>query len=94
MLTDTEISLITGRGGPSPGSFFNMHIYNGNKNITITKVTVFIVTQLNGQDDKKYYEFERTISPLTTEIYNINYIPGENINKKIEWGISNASGFE
>jgi hypothetical protein len=95
-LTDQELSKLTGRAGLDFGNSYKGNIYNGNRNVTISELTISITTTTNGKEVTRQYvadiEYGRTIPPLKTGDIRVYIIVGDK-DAHYSWGIVGAKGY-
>ncbi len=77
-LTHSELIKITGRASISRFEpFFEGNIYNGNSNVTVTKLTLVVHTTNSGKKSSLSYVLEKEIAPLSAENFRIRVLPGD-----------------
>lgn len=92
-LSDRELSMLTGRGGPAQvGNYFSVNLLNGNKDLTVSAVTLAVTTKISGKVVTNYYDTDITIGPKKTGNIFVKYIVGDD-GAKYDWGISAAKGY-
>ena len=89
-LSYDEIANLTGRASFNKTfETFDVQIYNGNEDITLTFITLSIEAIFYNQNNIKQYNSEISISPLTTEKFKIRMLPGHD-DGKYSWKIISA----
>lgn len=88
----SELSKLTGKAGLGYGNYFSGNIYNGNKEITITEISVRVTTTNNGKKVSRTYTDEVTIAPQTTADFGFSIIKGDK-DADYSWGILGARGY-
>lgn len=91
-LSFLELVNLTGRAGLDYGSYYSGSIYNGNKNITITSVTIRITGKSGKKSNTREYTDEVSIPPLSTADFGMNIIRGDK-GTDYSWGIVSARGY-
>jgi len=92
-LSTSELSMLTGRGGPAQvGNYFSVDLLNGNNELTVSAVTLAVTTKISGKVVTNYYDADVTIGPKKTGNIFVKYIAGDD-GAKYEWGISAAKGY-
>ena len=92
-LTHLELAKLTGRASLSGyGNDFGGTIYNGNKNITVTEVSISVATTISGKKTTRVYKDYVNISPQAAEYFTVKIIPGD---KETDhpWFITGAKGY-
>lgn len=91
----TVVSQLDGRAGMSYG-FFEGNIYNGNKDWTITQVTIALVAKAkdksSGQPRPREYNVDVTVPPLTNGkfIFSVE----SDGSSELDWSIAKARGYQ
>ena len=91
-LTSEELGKLTGRAGLSYGNNYSGHIYNGNKGITITKISFIVSTTIGGVETPRTYTDDVNIPPQTTADIEFNIVKGDE-DSDYSWGIVGADGY-
>ena len=86
---------LTGRAGMGDrGLFFSGNIYNGNKDWTVTHVTIMLVPKRKGKDaaaflNAKKYNEDVTVAPLTSAHF---FFAAPGPKQEYSWNIVAARG--
>lgn len=87
-----EVSSITGRGGIGFGNSFHVTLYNGNKNITVSEVTIEVKATIGAKQVETPYKLNVFIPPQTTSEKNFDIIVGDK-GSEYSWSITGAKGY-
>jgi len=90
-LTQQQLSKLDGRAGLSYGNTYGGKIYNGNDNITITKLEIQVTTTIGGKKSSKLYTTDTFIEPKKTESFYVDIITGDK-GSDYSWNIAGAKG--
>lgn len=91
-LTGPELSKLTGSAGLILQSYYGGSIYNGNKDITVTSVTIQISGTLGESTTSRDYTDEVTVPPLSTREFGVNIVGGDE-GTYYSWSINSARGY-
>lgn len=91
-LTSLEIGNLTGRAGLSYGNHYSGSMYNGNRDITVTSVTIRVSGKLRESDTSRDYTVDVTIPPLSTQTFRFNIVEGDE-GTEYSWSIIGARGY-
>jgi hypothetical protein len=92
-LEPIEILSLDGRAGLRYGNRYSGNIYNGNKNTTITSVTVKVTAKSGEKESSREYKVDVKILPLTTSDFGFDIVVGEK-GSDYSWGIIGGKGFK
>ena len=91
-LNSTEYQRLTGRANTTPTSpRLSGNLYNGNSEITITKVKIRLLTKVKDTDVERVYSVDTLIPPLSARAFSIEVISGDN-GTDFNWQIASAAG--
>ena len=92
------LTQLTGHAGPNGMGSFSGELYNGNKNWTITQVTISLApvgataaASSAEQQDAKEYNATVEIKPLTTS--HVSFAIVGPTNQSVNWSITGARGY-
>lgn len=92
-LSNEELSRLTGRAaGPTVGNYFSGNLYNGNANITVSEITIWVTTTIDGEEVSRAYSTSVNIKPHSTEDFGFNIVVGDT-DAMYKWGISGGKGY-
>lgn len=91
-LSPSEAASITGRAGLSFSNRFSGSAYNGNKDITITQLSVNVDTKIGGNAVSRVYVAEVTIPPLSARDFGFDIVVGDR-DAEYSWSIQGAKGY-
>ncbi|WP_262460781.1 hypothetical protein [Alloalcanivorax balearicus] len=92
-LEPIEIISLDGRAGLRFGNRYSGNIYNGNKNTTITSVTVKITAKVGEKESSREYKTDVKILPLTTSDFGFDIVASEK-GSEYSWSIVGGKGFK
>ena len=77
-LSHKELSQLTGRAGyDSFIKHYSGKIYNGNKSVTVTEVSISVTTTFDGREVSRTYTADVNIAPQTTADFMFKIIIGD-----------------
>jgi hypothetical protein len=91
-LNSSELGQITGRAGNSFGNYFGGNLYNGNRGLTISQITVVVTTKVGKKDVSRTYVADVNIPPQTTADFSFSIVKGDE-GSDYSWGIVGARGY-
>ena len=92
-LTSGQIMRITGEAALNVGSdLYGGDLYNGNRDVFITELSIYVKTVKNGQVFPQIYLCKLDIAPLSKVPFGINIVAGDE-NADYSWGIIKAVGY-
>ena len=83
---------ITGRASLGNAGYFSGTLYNGNKNTTVTEISVLITISVNGKEVKRTYTDEVKIEPQKTSMFSFTILQGDK-DTDFSWRLIDAKGF-
>ena len=92
-LSNEQLSKITGRAGLSFGNYYAGDLYNGNRDFTITEISVNVTTKIGGKKVQSEYLDNVHIPPLTSGDFGFKIIVGDK-DADYSWGIVEAKGYK
>jgi hypothetical protein len=92
-LEKENLDKLSGRAGLWYRNVYHARIYNGNNDITVTKVSIAIRTIVGGADTVNVYSSNVEIQPLTTKETDFYIIVGDD-NTGYSWNIHSAEGYK
>ena len=93
ILSSSQIMRISGEAGLQYGSIYGGNFYNGNSDIFITEIAVYVKTTRGGEVFPRLYFCKVQIPPLTTIPFGLDIIVGDE-GSDYTWGIFEAKGYE
>jgi hypothetical protein len=92
-LTPDELSLLTGRAGYSGNGRFAGKLYNGNNEITVSKISFRVQTKINGKVTTRIYKSSlyRRLLPQSTGSFSFDIVAGDE-GADYTWDIVSAEG--
>ena len=94
VLTDIQMRNVRGKASIrkfTNSTYFTGTIYNGNSNITITKVKISIVADNENPETWKDYWYDIYVEPLSGESFDFNIL--SIYDEGFIWGISEVIGY-
>jgi hypothetical protein len=92
-LTSGQIMRITGEAALGGGNYYCGDLYNGNRDVFITELSVYVKTQKSGEIFPRIYLCKVDIAPLAKVPFGFNIVPGDE-NADYTWGIIEAKGYK
>jgi hypothetical protein len=93
LLSSSQIMRISGEAGLQDGSTYGGNFYNGNSDIFITEIAVYVKTTRGGEVFPRLYYCRVQIPPLSTTPFGFDIIVGDE-GSDYTWGIFEAKGYE
>jgi len=93
MLSSCQIMKVSGEAALSSGNYYAGDLYNGNSDIFITEISVYVSTKKMGEVFPRIYLCKVDIAPLTRASFGVNIAVGDE-GSDYEWGIIEARGYE
>ncbi|EOV0863723.1 hypothetical protein ACOKWP_004531 [Vibrio parahaemolyticus] len=90
-LNTLELMNLNGRAGIQFQDVYRGSLYNGNKGITVTSVTISIESKLGEKTDTRHYEIKNELPPLSTRSFSIKILAGD-AGSEYSWSITGAKG--
>jgi hypothetical protein len=91
-LTSAQIMRITGEAALNVGDVYGGDLYNGNRDVYITELSIYVKTQKNGEIFPRIYLCKIDIAPMATVPFGIDIASGDE-NADYSWGIIKARGY-
>jgi len=92
-LTSVQIMRITGQAALRAGDVYGGDLYNGNPDVFITELSIYVKTEKNGEIFPRIYLCQIDIAPMATVPFGVNIVAGDE-NADYSWGIIKARGYE
>ena len=90
-LSQPQLIKVTGRAGGN--SYFSGSLYNGNKSLVITEITINISTTVSGNEVSRSYTEAVKIAPQKTSSIGFSIIAGDEGAGQL-WYIESAQGYK
>lgn len=91
-LKPSEVGVLNGRGGLSHSNYFWVDLYNGNKDITITEVSILVETKISGKLKGTSYTVPVDIPPQKTVGVGFSIVAGDK-GASYQWAPESAKGY-
>ena len=92
ILSSSQLMRISGEAGLRDGSTYGGNFYNGNSDIFITEIAVYVKTTKGGEVFPRLYSCKVQIPPLSAIPFGIDIILGDH-GSDYSWGIFEAKGY-
>ncbi len=92
-LSSCQIMRVCGEAGLSSENYYAGNLYNGNKDIFITEISVYVRTKKDGELFPRIYSCRVDIAPLTKASFGFTIVAGDK-NSDYTWGIIEAKGYK
>ncbi len=92
-LSPDELVRLDGRAGLSYGTHYEGTLYNGNVDVTVSKLQVTITTKVGGASTSKLYTTAVNIPPQSAGTFAFDIVIGDQ-GADYSWSIASAEGFQ
>jgi hypothetical protein len=93
ILTSSQIMKVCGEAGLVSENYYGGDLYNGNRDIFITEISVYVSAKKMGAVFPRIYLCKVNIAPLTSVSFGFNIAVGDQ-DSDYSWGIIEAKGYE
>lgn len=93
LLSSSQIMRISGEAGLSSGTYYAGNLYNGNTDIFITEISLYVRTQKGGEVFPRTYLCKVHIPPLSSTPFGFEITLGD-ADSDYSWGIYEAKGYK
>ena len=91
-LKGLEVNALTGRGGLSHSNYFWVDLYNGNKDVTISEISILVETKISGQSRSTVYTVPVDIPPQKTVGVGFSIVVGDK-GASYQWSPLSGKGY-
>jgi len=95
-LNQFQLMELTGRAGPtySGSDVYGINVYNGNKDITISEITVLVTTLSKKREPvSREYKTNVSIASQSTKGFTFRFVVGD-AGSTYSWSIASAKGYK
>jgi hypothetical protein len=93
LLSSSQIMRISGEAGLSSGTYYAGNLYNGNNDIVVTEISVYVRTKKGGEVFPRTYLCKVHIPPLSSTPFGFDIALGD-ADSDYTWGIYEAKGYK
>ena len=91
-LSNKELGQLRGKAGYIGSNYYRATLYNGNKNVTVSEISIRVTTTMGGKEVSRTYTADVNIAPQETALKMFIIVEGDK-DADYSWGISSARGY-